>query len=101
MYLHLECALCGEPRYKCHCTKEELMNHYGRVEYHTYVKDGREATVYKYPDGVWGCDYFELRNDQRVFIASDKYEGHSESWAEDAADNYCFRVKNFEENQTS
>ena len=97
----MECEVCKVPRYQCDCTKEQLMKQSGRVEYHTYVKDGREATVYKYPDGVWGCDYFELRNNEKVFIASEKYEGHSESWAEDAADNYCFRVKNFEENQTS
>jgi hypothetical protein len=72
-----------------------------RVEYHTYLKDDREAVVFKYSDGTWGCDYYETQGDDSVFIASEKYEGHSESYAESAADNYCFRVKNFEENQTS
>lgn len=93
----MDCEVCKVPRYRCECTKEQLMEQSGRVEYHTYAKEGREAVVYKYADGTWGCDYYE----NSKFIASEKYEGHNESWAEDAADNYCFRVKNFEENQTS
>ena len=97
----MDCEVCGIPRYQCECTKEQLMKQSDRVEYHTYLKDDREAVVFKYSDGTWGCDYYETRGDDSVFIASEKYEGHSESYAESAADNYCFRVKNFEENQTS
>lgn len=97
----MECEVCGIPRYQCECTKEELMKQSDRVEYHTYLKDDREAVVFKYSDGTWGCDYYETQGYNLVFIASEKYEGHSESYAESAADNYCFRVKNFEENQTS
>jgi hypothetical protein len=72
-----------------------------RVAYHTYVKEGREAVVFKYSDGTWGCDYYETQGDDSVFIASEKYDEHSEEYAESAADNYCFKIKNFEENQTS
>ena len=97
MYLQMECEVCGVPRYKCDCTKEQLMEQSGRVEYHTYAVENREAVVFKYADGTWGCDYHE----NSVFIASEKYEGHSEEYAESAADNYCFRVKNFENNQTT
>jgi len=97
----MECEVCGVPRYQFDCTKEQLMKQSDRVEYHTYLKDDREAVVFKYSDGTWGCDYYETQGDDSVFIASEKYEGHSESYAESAADNYCFRVKNFEENQTS
>ena len=97
MYLQMECEVCGIPRYKCDCTKEEVMKQSGRVEYHTYGLENREAVVFKYDDGTWGCDYYE----NSFFIASEKYEGHSEEYAESAADNYCSRVKNFENNQTS
>ena len=97
MYLQMECEVCGIPRYKGDCTKEEVMKQSGRVEYHTYGLENREAVVFKYDDGTWGCDYYE----NSVFIASEKYEGHSEEYAESAADNYCSRVKNFENNQTS
>ena len=101
MYLQMECEVCKVPRYQCDCTKEQLMKQSGRVEYHTYAVEGREAVVFKYDDGTWGCDYYETQEDKSVFIASEKYEGHSEEYAESAADNYCFRVKNFENNQTS
>ena len=101
MYLQMECEVCGVPRYQCKCTKEELIKQSDRVEYHTYLKDDREAVVCKYSDGTWVCDYYETQGDDSVFIASEKYEGHSESYAESAADNYCCRVKHFEENQTS
>ena len=101
MYLQMECEVCGIPRYQCECTNEQLMKQSDRVEYHTYLKDDREAVVFKYSDGTWGCDYYETQGEDSVFIASEKYDGHSEEYAESAADNYCFRVKNFEENQTS
>jgi hypothetical protein len=74
-------------------------------EYHQYSRNGRTVIVFKYlDDNSWGCQYFENQlvdgEHKKVFIAEESYKGHSESYAESAADNYVFGIKNFEENQT-
>ncbi len=75
-------------------------------EYHQYSRNGRTVIVFKYlDDNSWGCQYFENQlvdgEHKKVFIAEENYKGHSESYAESAADNYVFGIKNFEENQTT
>jgi len=78
-----------------------------REEYHMYQRQGRRAIVYRYHnDECWGCEYYENQLNEhgemhRVLIAEEKYPTHNERWAEDCADNYVFRIKNFEENQTT
>ena len=74
-------------------------------EYHQYSRNARTVIVFKYlDDNSWGCQYFENQlvdgEHKKVFIAEESYKGHSESYAESAADNYVFGIKNFEENQT-
>ena len=76
----------------------------GKQEDHQYARAGRSVVVFKYEDGSWGCEYYENQlvdgEHTKVFISEERYEGKSESWAEDCADNYVFGIKNFEENQT-
>lgn len=74
-------------------------------EYHQYSRGGRSVVVFKYlDDNSWGCEYYENQlvdgEHKKVFIAEEKYAGHGECYAESAADNYVFGIKNFEENQT-
>ena len=40
-------------------------------------------------NGVWGCNFY-LGNE---LIKTELYEGHSESYAEDAAENYTLGIK--------
>jgi hypothetical protein len=40
-------------------------------------------------NGVWGCNYY-MNNE---LVKTELYEGHSESYAEDAAENYALGVK--------
>lgn len=74
-------------------------------EYHQYSRNARTVIVFKnLDDNSWGCQYFENQlvdgEHKKVFIAEEKYKGHNECYAESAADNYVFGIKNFEENQT-
>lgn len=59
--------------------------------HHTYVNGDRRADVVrKMPGGVWGIEM--LKNN--TFYKRELYEGHSENYAEDAAENYVFGIKN-------
>lgn len=59
--------------------------------YHTFVDGNRRADVILNSDGnVWGIDMYE--NSQ--FIKREFYEGHSEAYAESAAENFVSGVKN-------
>jgi len=40
-------------------------------------------------NGVWGCNFYKGNE----LIKTELYEGHSESYAEDAAENYTLGVK--------
>jgi hypothetical protein len=72
----------------------------GRVDMHTYVGVKRRAEVFLYKDKTFGCDFYETIDDVESFVKSETYKGHSESFAEDAAENYVGHIKNFEENKT-
>ena len=74
-------------------------------EYHQYSRNARSVIVYKYlDDNSWGCEYYENQivdgEHTKELIAEERYEGKGECYAESAADNYVFGIKNFEENQT-
>jgi len=54
----------------------------------SFVKDDLRAETFK-KDGHYGAAFFE--NDTK--IAEELYTGHSEQYAEDAAENYVFGIK--------
>ena len=56
---------------------------------HTYQLDNKKAEV-GVKDGSFGIRMWK----NNVYQRDELYEGHSESYAEDAADNYVFGIKN-------
>ncbi|OUW42616.1 hypothetical protein CBD41_08815 [bacterium TMED181] len=59
------------------------------VELHTFMNDGLKAEVWKTVDGHYGCRFWR----DKVWLKDEVYEGYSESYAEDAADNYVLGIK--------
>jgi hypothetical protein len=57
-------------------------------KYSTYVDGNKRADVIKL-DGHWGCRFYE---DNKA-VKTEFYKGHSESYAEDAAENYVMGIK--------
>jgi len=53
-----------------------------------YMGQDKKAIVFN-DNGVWGCNYY-MGNE---LVKTELYEGHSESYAEDAAENYIQGVK--------
>jgi hypothetical protein len=101
VYLAIECEVCGKARFDCECTLEETLLKAGRVDLHTYITEQRRAEVFLYDKYIFGCDYYETVDGVETLIASEKYEEHGEQYAEDAAENYVGKVKNFENNNES
>tara|TARA_R110000744_G_scaffold377329_1_gene492221 strand:+ start:38 stop:352 length:315 start_codon:yes stop_codon:yes gene_type:complete len=101
MYLAIECEVCGKTRADCECTLEETLLKAGRVDLHTYLNKTRRAEVFLYDKYIFGCDYYETVDEVETLITSEKYEGHNEQFAEDAAENYLLGIKNFENNNQS
>jgi len=59
------------------------------TELSTYWNEGLRAdTVLK--DGHYGARFYDSHG---VVIGTEFYKGHSESYAEDAAENYVFGIK--------
>ena len=54
----------------------------------SYVKGDLQADTIKIGDD-WGCAFYRSGE----FIKTETYKGHSESYAEDVADNYVFGIK--------
>lgn len=59
------------------------------MTYSTYVDGNRKADVIKL-DNHWGCRLYE----DGKLISTEFYKGHSEAYAEDAAENYVLGIKN-------
>mgnify|MGYP001236163616 FL=1 len=59
------------------------------MTYSTYVDGNRKADVIKL-DNHWGCRLYE----NGELISTEFYKGHSEAYAEDAAENYVLGIKN-------
>jgi hypothetical protein len=59
-----------------------------RKEMHAYMQDGKTAKVYLTNEG-WEVDYYE----GKTLLKSEPLHDHSESYAEDAADNYVMGIK--------
>jgi len=55
----------------------------------TYVNGDLKAETFK-KDGHYGAIFFDKYGDK---ICEELYTGHSESYAEDAAENYVFGIK--------
>lgn len=56
----------------------------------TYVDGDRRADVIQDSTGNWGIEMIE----KNEFVRREFFTGHSESYAEDAAENYVMRIKN-------
>lgn len=56
--------------------------------YSSYVNGDLQADTIKVGED-WGCAFYK----NGEFIKTEVYKGHSESYAEDAADNYVFGIK--------
>ena len=59
------------------------------TEYSTYVDGDRGADVIKL-DGHWGCRLWE----EGELVKTEFYKGHSEMYAENAAENWVVGIKN-------
>ena len=57
--------------------------------YHTFRGDSRKTEVWKDEYGNWGCRFWE----NNIWKSDEIYKGHSESYAESAADNYVLGIK--------
>tara|TARA_B100001113_G_scaffold56831_1_gene42499 strand:- start:175 stop:396 length:222 start_codon:yes stop_codon:yes gene_type:complete len=60
--------------------------------YHTYfnIFNNRKSEVYTDEYGNWGCRFWE----NNIWQKDEIYKGHSESYAESAAENYVEGIKN-------
>lgn len=56
--------------------------------YSTYVNDSLRADTIKL-NSDWGCDFYKNNH----LLKTEIYKGHSEYYAEDAAENYIFGIK--------
>ncbi len=65
------------------------MIHMFAQELHTYVNGEKRAEVWRTQDGRFGCRFWK----NNVHQTDEIYEGHSEEYAEDAAENYVFGIK--------
>ena len=59
------------------------------TEYSTYVDGDRRADVIKL-DSHWGCRLWE----EGELVKTEFYRGHSEMYAENAAENWVLGIKN-------
>ena len=60
--------------------------------YHTFHNDGKTAEVWKTQNGQWATRHYENKGDGSVWIKDVVHTGKSESWAEDAAENWVFGI---------
>lgn len=71
-----------------HLLKEQEMTGKVKISYSSYANGDLRADTIKVGND-WGCDFYKSGE----FIKSELYKGHSESYAEDAAENYVFGIK--------
>ena len=71
-----------------HLLKEQKMTGKVKISYSSYANGDLRADTIKVGND-WGCDFYKSGE----FIKSELYKGHSESYAESAADNYVFGIK--------
>tara|TARA_B100001778_G_C18023829_1_gene377831 strand:+ start:167 stop:412 length:246 start_codon:yes stop_codon:yes gene_type:complete len=56
--------------------------------HHTFVDQSKRAEVWKDEKGNWGCRFW----DYQVWKGDRLFEGHSEQYAENAAENYVLGI---------
>mgnify|MGYP006889527957 CR=1 FL=1 len=66
-----------------------LLEEESMIKLSTYVNGNLKAETFK-KDGHYGAMFFDKFGEK---IAEELYTGHSESYAEDAAENYVFGIK--------
>tara|TARA_Y100000385_G_scaffold9950_1_gene10303 strand:- start:410 stop:637 length:228 start_codon:yes stop_codon:yes gene_type:complete len=59
------------------------------LELSTFMHGELKADVFK-KDNSYGCRFYDAEGDK---ICEELYPGHSEQWAENAAENYVFGIK--------
>lgn len=68
--------------------KEQQVKKNNKTVFSSYVQGDLKAETIKI-NGSWGCDYYS----NSEFIKTEVYKGHSELYAENAAENYVFGIK--------
>ena len=68
-----------------------LLEEESMIKLSTYVNGDLKAETFK-KDGHYGAMFFDKFGEK---IAEELYTGHSESYAESAAENYVFGIKKF------
>jgi hypothetical protein len=64
-----------------------------KEHYHTYQHEDRTAEVWKTINGHWATRYYDKRGGKAsVWVEDVVHKGKSERWAEDAAENWVFKV---------
>jgi hypothetical protein len=60
-------------------------------QYHTFQSDARICEVWKTPEDEWATRHY-IKDRGRVWIKDIVHKGHSELWAESAAENWVLEV---------
>lgn len=60
--------------------------------YHTYSHKDRMCEVWKDLDGTWVTRQYTITQSGNVWDKDVIHAGHSEQWAEDAAENWVLRI---------
>ena len=68
--------------------KEQQVKKNNKTVFSSYVQGDLKAETINI-NGNWGCDYYS----NSEFIKTEVYKGHSELYAENAAENYVFGIK--------
>ncbi len=70
---------------------EEMKNKYHYDYITTHVVGDRKAEVFiRFPDKVYGIEMYE----HDTMLKREVYKSKSEQWAQDAAENFVFGIKN-------
>ena len=60
-------------------------------QYHTYQNENRICEVWKTEEGDWATRHYK-KDGGRVWLKDVVHRGHSERWAEDAAENWVLEI---------
>ena len=60
--------------------------------YHTFSSEGRLCEVWKDFDGSWVTRHYTVTKWGKIWKKDVIHAGHSEQWAEDAAENWVLEI---------
>ena len=64
-----------------------------KEHYHTFQHGDRTAEVWKTMNGEWATRYYDKHGGTAsVWVEDVVHKGHSEIWAENAAENWVMRI---------